>query len=64
MICINKQDIKKILEIMEEFPNAWDHKLEVNNASCIGSILKLTMNMNINNRNFIATIEITDTSNW
>ena len=48
---INKQEVEKILSVMEEFPDARSYLLEADNSSGIGSILTLTMDMDINGRN-------------
>lgn len=61
---INKEEVQKILSVMEEFPDARSYKLEADNTSGIGSILTLTMDMDINNRRAIVKVEIAGVENW
>ena len=61
---INKEEVQKILSVMEEFPDARSYKLEADNASGIGSILTLTMDMDINNHKAIVKVEISGVENW
>lgn len=61
---INKEEVQKILSVMEEFPDARSYKLEADNASGIGSILTLTMDMDVNNRRAIVKVEISGVENW
>ncbi len=61
---ITKQEIEKILAVMEEFPDARTYKLEADNSSGIGSILTLTMNMDINGRNANVKVEIAGVDVW
>ena len=61
---INKEEVKKILSVMEEFPDARSYKLEADNTSGIGSILTLTMDMDINNHKAIVKVEISGVENW
>jgi len=61
---ITQEEVKKILTIMEEFPDARTYKLEADNSSGIGSILTLTMNMDINGRNSNVQVEISGVENW
>lgn len=60
---ITKQEIEKILAVMEEF-DARSYKLEADNTSGIGSILTLTMDMDINGRNAKVTVDISGVENW
>lgn len=61
---ITKQEVEKILAVMEEFPDARSYKLEADNSSGIGSILTLTMNMDINGRNANVKVEIAGVDVW
>jgi hypothetical protein len=61
---ITKQEVEKILVVMEEFPDAKNYKLEADNSSGIGSILSLTMEMTINDRNAVVKVEIAGVENW
>ena len=61
---INQEEVKKILAVMEEFPDARSYKLEADNSSGIGSILTITMDMDINGRNALVRVDISGVENW
>jgi len=61
---ITKQEVEKILTVMNEFDDASSYKLEADNSSGIGSILTLTMDMDINGRNAQVKVEISGVENW
>ncbi len=61
---ITRSDIDKIQTVMEEFPNARWYKLESDNSSGIGSIMTLSMDMDINGRKSIVTVEIAGVEDW
>ena len=61
---ITKQEVEKILLVMEEFPDAKSYKLEADNSSGIGNILSLIMEMTINNRNAVVKVEIAGVEDW
>ncbi len=61
---ITKTEVEKILTVMEEFPDARSYKLESDNSSGIGSILTLTMNMEINGRNAHVKVDIAGVETW
>ena len=61
---ITQEEVKKILTVMEEFPDAKSYKLEADNSSGIGSILTITMNMDINGRNTHVKVDISGVENW
>lgn len=61
---IKIDEVKKILSVMEEFPDARWYKLEQDNASGIGSILTLTMDMDINNRPAQVKVDIAGVETW
>lgn len=61
---ITREEVKKILAVMEEFPDAKSYKLEADNSSGIGSILTITMNMDINGRNSHVKVDISGVENW
>ena len=61
---ITQEEVKKILTVMEEFPDARTYKLEADNSSGIGSILTLTMNMELNGRNANVQVDISGVENW
>lgn len=61
---ITKDEVLKILAVMEEFPDAKVYRLEADNSSGIGSILTLTMDMEINGRNAKVKVDISGVENW
>lgn len=61
---ITKQEVEKILAVMEEFPDAKSYKLEADNSSGIGSILTLSMEMKIKDRDAIVKVEIAGVDVW
>jgi hypothetical protein len=61
---ITQTDVKKILAVMEEFPDARSYKLEQKGQSGIGSNLTLTMDMDINDRKSLVTVEIAGVESW
>ena len=61
---ITKQEVEKILSVMNEFDDAKSYLLESNNNSGIGSILTLTMDMEINNRPAKVKVDISGVENW
>ena len=61
---ITKQEIEKILAVMNEFPDAKNFKLEADNSSGIGSILTLEMEMELKGRNAHVKVDISGVENW
>ena len=61
---ITKEEIKKILAVMDEFPDARSYKLESDNSSGIGSITTLTMEIEIKGHNALVTLEIAGVETW
>lgn len=61
---ITKEEIEKILSVMEEFPDSKSYKLEADNSSGIGSILTLTMDMIINGRDAKVKVDISGVEMW
>ena len=61
---ITKEEVEKILAVMEEFDGARSYKLEADNSSGIGSILSLTMDMDINNRPATVKVDISGVESW
>ena len=49
---------------MEEFPDARSYKLEADNSSGIGSILTLTLDMDVKDRPALVKIEIAGVEIW
>ena len=61
---ITQSDIDKIKTVMEEFPDARWYKLESDGSSGIGSVMTLSMDMDINGRKSIVTVEIAGVEDW
>ena len=61
---ITRKDIEKILSVMEEFPDARWYKLESDNSSGIGSVLTLSMDMDVGTRKSIVTVDIAGVEDW
>lgn len=61
---IKIDEVKKILNVMEEFPDARSYNLEADNSSGIGSILTLTMDMDINGRPAKVKVDIAGVETW
>ncbi len=61
---ITKKDVEKILAVMNEFDDARSYKLEADNSSGIGSILTLTMDMDINDRPAKVKVDIAGVEDW
>ena len=61
---ITKKDVEKILAVMNEFNDARSYKLEADNSSGIGSILTLTMDMDINDRPAKVKVDIAGVEDW
>jgi hypothetical protein len=61
---ILKNEVEKILEVMNEYPDARAFRLEESGHSGIGSILTLTVETKINGRNVEVSTEISGVENW
>ena len=61
---ITRTEVEKILTVMEEFPDAKSYKLEADNSSGIGSILTLTMEMKIKDRDAVVKVDIAGVETW
>ena len=61
---ITKEEVEKILTVMEEFDDAKNYYLASDNSSGIGSILTLTMEMDINNRPATVKVDISGVETW
>lgn len=61
---ITRTDVEKILTVMEEFPDARSYKLEADNSSGIGSIITLTMDMDIAGRAAWVKVDIAGVESW
>lgn len=61
---ITQKEVEKILDIMLEFPEANNYRLEADSSSGIGTMLTLTMSMVLNNRPVTVMVEIGDVEDW
>ncbi len=61
---ITKQEAEKILAVMNEFPDSRSYRLESDNSSGSGSIVTLTMDMDINGRSAKVVVEIAGVETW
>lgn len=61
---ITKEEVEKILTVMDEFDDAKSYRLEADNSSGIGSILTLEMDMEINNRPVKVKVDISGVETW
>ena len=59
-----KEEVEKILEIMNKFPNAKNFMLEQDSSSGIGSVTNLTVFTEVNGYNGEFKIEISGVENW
>ncbi len=61
---ITKQEVEKILAVMNEFPDVRSYRLESDNSSGIGSILTLEMEMKIKDRDALVKIDRSGVETW
>ena len=61
---ITRKDVEKILAVMQEFPDAKSYELKSDSSSGIGSVLTLTMDMKVKDRDALVQIEITGVEDW
>jgi hypothetical protein len=64
MMYLHKEDLKLINEIVSEFPEVDTFKLESDNSSGIGSVLKLIVTTKVMGRDADITFEISGVENW
>lgn len=61
---LHREDLKLISEILADFPEIHTFRLESENASGIGSILKLTITTKVMGRDADVTFEISGVEKW
>jgi len=61
---ITKQDVEKILDVMNKFPEAQSFKLEETGHSGIGSTTNLIVHTKVNDINGEFTVEISGVADW
>lgn len=61
---ITRKEVEKILAVMDEFPDARSYKLEADSSSGIGSIVSLTMDMDVGTRPATVKVEIAGVETW
>jgi hypothetical protein len=61
---INKEEVLKILSVMEKFPDTSSFVLESDSSSGIGSTITLTVQTTINEIDGEFMVEISGVENW
>lgn len=61
---ITKQDVERILAVMNDFPDANNYFLERDNSNGIGTTLTLQMDMVLNNHDVTVKVEISGAEDW
>jgi len=61
---LHRKDITLIGEIMDELPNARSYRLESEDGSGIGSVLKLIVATELNGKHVEVTFEIAGVEDW
>ena len=61
---LHKQELKKMLEILEKFPEVEIVDVEVDSSSRIGSVTTMKFNTEINGVNGTFEVEISGVENW
>ena len=61
---ITKQDVERILAVMNDFPIANNYFLERDNSNGIGATLTLHMDMLLNGHDVIVKVYISDVEDW
>jgi len=61
---ITKQDVERILAVMNDFPDAQNYFLERDNSSGIGTSVTLQMDMVLNNHDVTVKVEISGVEDW
>jgi hypothetical protein len=61
---ITREEVEKILAVMDEFPDAKSFKLISDSQCSIGNILTLKVGTTIKDRNAEVSIEISGVENW
>ena len=61
---LHKKDLKLISEIVDEFPDIQTFKIESDNSSGIGSIVKLTLTTKVIGKDADVTFEISGVEDW
>jgi hypothetical protein len=64
MMYITKQDVERILAVMNDFPDAQNYFLERDNSNGIGTTLTLQMDMVLNNHDVTVKVEISGAEDW
>jgi hypothetical protein len=61
---LHKEELKKMLEILEQFPEAEIVDVEVDSSSGIGSVTTMKFNTEVNGVNGTFEVEISGVENW
>ena len=61
---IMRDELKKIVEVLEKFPDAAYIEIEKDSSSGIGFYLKTAVPLDIDGTTGMFTMDLTDVSNW
>jgi hypothetical protein len=61
---LHKDELKKMLEVLENFPGVKTFEVEVDHSSGIGSVTTMTFDTLVNNWNSKVSIEISGVESW
>jgi hypothetical protein len=61
---LHKEELKKMLEILEQFPEVEIVDVEVDSSSGIGSVTTIKFNTEVNGVNGTFEVEISGVENW
>ena len=61
---LNREDIEKISEILEKFPNVDSFELKQDSGGGIGTIISMTFDQTVNGVTGAMTVEISGVDNW
>jgi hypothetical protein len=61
---LHKDELKKMLEVLEDFPDVKTFEVEVNHSSGIGSITTMSFDTSVNEWKSKVSIEISGVANW
>jgi hypothetical protein len=64
MMYLHKDDLKKMLEVLESFPNIEVLKVDQDTSSGIGAVTTVSFDTVVNDWNSQVTIEISGVENW
>lgn len=63
-ILITKEDVAKIQDVLDKFPDVKVFELEQEGGSGIGTILNMSFNQEVNGLGAKVTVELSGVENW